>query len=141
MIDLPQSHKGFKADLSENDLAKIAVDIAYTIHSILGPGLLESVYESAFVFELEEKGIHYTRQQDVTVKYKTALLDKSFRTDIIMCNKLLVELKSVECLEKIHHKITLNYMKLTGLKLGLLINFNVNLIKDGIHRKINDGVV
>lgn len=123
--------------MTENELATIGVDIAYTIHTILGPGLLESVYESAFVYELEERGIPFNRQQDLNIIYKKAQLDKAFRTDIIMCDKLLVEIKSVESLEKIHHKITLNYMRLTGIKLGLLINFNINLIKEGIHRKVN----
>ncbi len=123
--------------MTENELATIAVDISYTIHSILGPGLLESVYEAAFAYELEEREIPYTRQQDLSIHYKKAILDKAFRTDIIMCDKFLVEIKSIESLEKIHHKIILNYMKLTGIKLGLLVNFNVNLIKDGMHRKVN----
>ncbi len=123
--------------MTENELATIGVDIAYTIHTILGPGLLESVYESAFVYELEERGISFTRQQDLKIMYKKAQLDKAFRTDIIMYDKLIVEIKSVESLEKIHHKILLNYKRLTGIKLGLLINFNVNLIKEGIHRKVN----
>jgi GxxExxY protein len=123
--------------MTENELAKVAVDIAYTVHTILGPGLLESVYESAFAFELEERGIPYTRQQELSIPYKTALLDKAFRTDIIIDKKLIVELKSVETLDKIHHKVTLNYMRLTGIKLGLLVNFNVELIKNGIHRKVN----
>ncbi len=123
--------------MTENELAKIAVDICYTIHTILGPGLLESVYESAFAYELDERGLPYTRQQELNIMYKKTTLDKAFRTDIIISNKLLVEIKSVELLEKVHHKITLNYMKLTGIKLGILVNFNVNLIKDGIHRKIN----
>jgi len=123
--------------MSENELARAAVDIAYTIHRILGPGLLESVYESAFVYELTERNFAYTRQQELPVRYKNALLDKAFRSDIIIDNKLLIEIKSVETLEKIHHKTTLNYMRLTGIKLGLLINFNVELIKDGIHRKVN----
>jgi GxxExxY protein len=123
--------------MTENELATIAVDISYTIHTILGPGLLESVYESAFAYELDERGIPYTRQQELNIMYKATTLDKAFRTDIIMCDKFLVEIKSVEALEKIHHKITLNYMKLTGIKLGILVNFNVNLIKEGIHRKVN----
>lgn len=123
--------------MTENELAKIAVDISFTIHSILGPGLLESVYESAFAYELDERKIPYTRQQELNIAYKTATLDKAFRSDIIMFDKLLVEIKSVEALDKIHHKIILNYMKLTGIKLGILVNFNVNLIKEGIHRKVN----
>ena len=123
--------------MCENELAKIAVDIAYTIHNILGPGLLESVYESAFAYELDERGIYYSRQQEMPVPYKTSKLDKAFRPDIIMEGKVLIEIKSVESLERMHHKIALNYLRLTGIKLGFLINFNVILIKDGIHRKVN----
>jgi GxxExxY protein len=123
--------------MTENELSKIAVDISYKIHTVLGPGLLESVYETAFAFELEKRNIAYSRQEKIPVKYGDVVLEGGFRADIIMCNKLLIELKSVEQLEKIHHKITLNYLKLTGIKLGLLVNFNVNLIREGIHRKIN----
>lgn len=123
--------------MNENELARIAVDIAYTIHTNLGPGLLESVYESAFAYELDERGIPYSRQQEIPVPYKGTTLDKAFRSDIIMDGKVLIELKSVETIERMHHKITLNYLRLTRLKLGFLINFNVILIKDGIHRKVN----
>lgn len=124
--------------MTENELAKIAVDIAFTIHNTLGPGLLESVYEAAFVYELAERKIPFTRQEEIAVRYKTTILEKAFRADIVMDSKLLIELKSVEAIDKIHHKTILNYMKLTGIKLGLLINFNVSLIKDGIHRKVNE---
>jgi len=123
--------------MSENELAAIAVDIAYKIHVALGPGLLESVYEAAFAYELEEQGLAFTRQQGITAKYGDARLDIGFRADIIIENKLLIELKSVETIDKIHHKTVLTYLKLSGIKLALLINFNVNLIKEGIHRKIN----
>ena len=122
--------------MTENELAKIAVDICYKIHSSLGPGLLESVYEAAFAYELEKREIAYTRPQGIVAKYEEVVLDVGFRADIIMENKLIVELKSVEHIEKVHHKTVLTYMKLKGIKLGLLVNFNVNLIKEGIHRKI-----
>lgn len=123
--------------MTENELATIAVDIAYKIHTTLGPGLLESVYESAFAYELEKSGIKYTRQQDIRTNYEDVVLDVGFRADIIIENKLLIELKSIEHIDKVHHKVVLTYLKLSGLKLGLLINFAVNLLKDGIHRKIN----
>lgn len=123
--------------MTENELATIAVDIAYKIHKTLGPGLLESVYEAAFAYELEKRGIAYTRQQGIVARYEEDVLDVGFRADIIMENKLLVELKSVENLDKVHHKTVLTYLKLTGIKLAILVNFNVNLIKDGIHRKIS----
>ena len=125
-----------KTTMTENELATIAVDICYKIHTILGPGLLESVYESAFAHELEKRSIAYTRQQGIVVKYDNTILDIGFRADIIMENKLIIELKSVEHMEKVHHKTVLTYMKLTGIKLAILVNFNVNLIKEGIHRKI-----
>ena len=122
--------------MTENELATIAVDISYKIHTTLGPGLLESVYEAAFAYELDKRGIAYTRQQGIIVKYEEAILDVGFRADIVMENKLIVEIKSVEHLEKVHHKTVLTYLKLTGMKLAILVNFNVNLIKEGIHRKI-----
>lgn len=122
--------------MTENELATIAVDIAYKIHKALGPGLLESVYEAAFAYELDKRGIAYTRQQGIVTMYEEAILDVGFRDDIIMENKLIVELKSIEHFEKVHHKTVLTYLKLSGIKLAIMINFNFNLIKDGIHRKI-----
>lgn len=122
--------------MTENELAAVAVDICYKIHTTLGPGLLESVYEAAFAFELEKRGIKYSRQQGIAANYEETVLDVAFRADIIMENKLVVEIKSVEHIEKVHHKTVLTYLKLTGIKLAILVNFNVNLIKDGIHRKI-----
>ncbi|WP_194975308.1 GxxExxY protein [Aquiflexum lacus] len=123
--------------MTENELAREAVDIAYQIHKYLGPGLLESVYEEAFAYELTERGIPFTRQEKVKIHYKNVVLDKGFRADIIMEDKLLIELKSCEKVDNVYHKITLTYMRLKGIKLGLLINFNVNLIKEGISRKVN----
>lgn len=122
--------------MTENECATIAVDICYKIHSTLGPGPLESVYEAAFAYELGKRNIPYTRQQGVVANYDNVVLDVGFRADIIMENKLIVEIKSIEHLEKVHHKIVLTYLKLTGIKLAILVNFNVNLIKEGIHRKI-----
>jgi len=123
--------------MNENELATIAVDICYKIHTTLGPGLLEIIYEEAFCYELEKRKIPYLRQPGIPVYYEGELLAIGFRADIIMGGKLLIELKSIEHLEKVHHKITLTYLRLTELKLGILVNFNVNLIKEGIHRKIN----
>ena len=127
--------------MTENELATIAVDICYKIHTTLGPGLLESVYEAAFVHELNKRNIVHTRQQGVAAVYDEVILDIGFRTDIIMENKLLVEIKSVERLEKVHHKTVLTYLKLTRIKLAILVNFNVNLIKEGIHRKIQGELI
>mgnify|MGYP006310353965 FL=1 len=122
--------------MKENELATIAVDICYNIHTELGPGLLESVYEAAFAYELERRGIEYTRQQGIPVNYKEVALDIGFRTDIIMENKLIIEIKSVVGIDKVHHKTVLTYLRLTGIKLAILVNFNVEMIKYGIHRKI-----
>jgi len=122
--------------MTENELATIAVDICFKIHNNLGPGLLESVYEAAFAHELDKRNIPYFRQQGIVANYENIVLDVGFRADIIMENKLVVEIKSVEHLEKVHHKTVLTYLKLTGIKLAILVNFNVNLIKDGLHRKI-----
>ena len=123
--------------MTENELATIAVDICYKIHTTLGPGLLESVYEAAFACELRKRKIPYLHQVDIPVYYEGELLDVGFRADIIMGGKLLIEIKSVEHLEEVHHKIVINYIKLTEIKLAILVNFNVNLIKEGIHSKIN----
>ena len=122
--------------MTENELATIAVDICYKIHTTLEPGLLESVYEAAFVYELEKREIPYQRQQGIIANYQDVILDVGFRADIIIEGKLIVELKSVEHLEKVHHKTVLTYLKLSGIKLAILVNFNVELIKDGLHRKI-----
>jgi len=122
--------------MTENELAAEAVDIAYQIHSSLGPGLLESVYEAAFALELERRQIFFERQKGIAAIYEGQDLGLGFRADLILERKLVIELKSVERIEKVHHKVLLTYLKLSNIKLGLLINFNVNLIKEGIHRKI-----
>lgn len=126
--------------MTENELATIAVDICYKIHTTLGPGLLESVYEAAFAKELEKRNIPYLRQPEIPVFYERDELGIGFRADIIMGGKLLIELKSVEHIEKVHHKTVLTYLKLTEIKLALLVNFNVSLIKEGIYRKINGDI-
>lgn len=123
--------------MTENELATIAVDICFKIHKELGPGLLESVYESAFAYELTMRQIPFTRQQGIHVHYLNVKMnDIGFRADIIMENKLLIEIKSVEALDKKVHKTVLTYMRFAEVKLAILVNFNVDLIKDGIHRKI-----
>jgi GxxExxY protein len=122
--------------MTENELAAIAVDICYKIHTTLGPGLLESVYEAAFVHELIKRDVLFERQSEIAAMYEGYVLDVGFRADIIMEDKLLIEIKSVESLERVHHKVVLTYLTLSGIKLAILVNFNVDLIKDGIHRKI-----
>jgi GxxExxY protein len=127
--------------MTENELATISVNIAYKIHTTLGPGLLESVYEAAFAHELKKINMPFTRQEGIAVMYDNEDMNLGFRADIIMENKLIIELKSIANIEKVHHKILLTYLKLTGIKLGLLINFNNELIKDGIYRKIQGTLI
>ena len=123
--------------MTENELAKIVIDLCFKIHKTLGPGLLESVYESALCYELDLLGIPYERQKDMPVPYRDTILDVGFRTDVIVESKLIVEIKSIENLLPVHHKIVITYLRIAEKKLGLLINFNVNLLKDGIFRKVN----
>ena len=123
--------------MNENDIGKIIVDIAVNIHQELGPGLLETVYEIIFCHELKENGLDFKKQVSIPIKYKGMEFKEGFRADIIVKNKVLIELKSVESLNKAYKKQVLTYLKLTGLKLGYLINFNEALMKDGIFRIIN----
>ena len=118
-------------------VAKEIVDIAFNIHTELGPGLFESVYEEVFCIELEKRGISYSRQHPIDIFYKEHRIEKAFRCDIFVDEKIMVELKSVEQIQKVHQKQLLNYLKLAGLSLGFLINFNEVLIKNGIQRIAN----
>jgi len=120
--------------MDENELSKIIVDCCYKVHTKLGAGLLESVYEEVLCFEIRKNNLLYKRQKSISVNYDELTLDIGFRADIIVNEKVIVEIKSVEQLAPVHHKQLLTYLKLTNLKLGLLVNFNVNLIKDGIKR-------
>jgi GxxExxY protein len=123
--------------MTENEVAKIVVDLCVKIHKILGPGLLESVYEAALMYELKKLGIPAQQQIDIPVEYDHLHLDIGFRADLIIDNKVIVELKSVETLLAVHKKQLLTYLKLSKFKLGLLANFNVDLMKDGITRIAN----
>ena len=117
-----------------NKLTGEVIGAAIEIHKILGPGLLESVYEKCLCRELELRNIPYENQQDLPVNYKGVDLDCGYRLDIIISNRLVVELKACDKLLPIHEAQLLTYLKLTGIKYGLLINFNVPLLKDGIKR-------
>ena len=134
------SRKGAKAQRkkSENELSRIVVDSCLKIHRSLGPGLLESVYEEALSYELTRNGLECKRQVGIPVVYERIEMDLGFRADIIVEDKMIVELKSVENIMPVHKKQLLTYLKLTGMKLGLLVNFNVELIKDGITRVVNN---
>jgi len=124
--------------MNENALSSTIVNCCYHIHKKLGPGLLESVYEEVLCYELLEAGLSYTRQTNIPVYYNELILEIGFRADIIVENKVIIELKSVESIAPVHKKQLLTYLKLTGLKLGLLVNFNEALIKDGIYRIVNN---
>jgi GxxExxY protein len=123
--------------MSENEISRIIVDVAYKIHIKLGPGLLESVYEAIMCHELIKRGLKVERQKPIPVIWDEIFLDIGFRSDLIVEDKVIVELKSVETLSKVHSKQILTYLKITNMKLGLLINFNEALIRDGIYRIVN----
>ena len=123
--------------MSENELSKIIVNCCYQVHVNLGPGLLESVYEEALAYELGAQDLLIKRQQGIPVVYKEVKLGLAFRPDLIVEDKVIIEIKSVETIAPVNQKQLLNYLKLTGMKLGLLINFNKALIRDGIQRVVN----
>ncbi len=125
-------------DMDENEIAKIVVNTAFKMHKELGPGLFESVYESILEYELStEHGLYIQRQPALPVVWKEINIDLGFKPDMIVERKIIIELKSVEKVMPVHYKQLQTYLKLTGLKLGLLINFNEALIKDGIKRIVN----
>jgi GxxExxY protein len=123
--------------LTENQIATVIVDAALKIHRALGPGLLESVYEATPAFELERRGLYVMTQQGMPVVYEGVELELGFRADIIVNSKVIVEVKSIEAFAPVHRKQLETYLRLTGMHLGLLINFNVELIKNGIQRVVN----
>ena len=123
--------------MTENAIAKEVVDAAYRIHTTLGPGLLESVYDAVLAYELARRGMRTVRQLPIPVIYENVRIDTGFRTDLIVEDKVIVEIKSVETLAPVHKKQLLTYLRLADKRLGLLINFHVMLIKDGITRIVN----
>ena len=123
--------------MTENEIAKQIVDAAYKVHTVLGPGLLESVYEAALAYELAKRGCQVERQKPLPVVYESVRLEEGFRADLVVGGKVIVELKSVETVAPVHKKQLLTYLKLTGLKLGYLLNFGEALMRDGITRTIN----
>lgn len=122
----------------ENKLSKHIVDAAFQVHVALGPGLLESVYEAVLAHELKKRGCRVIRQQPVPVIYETVHLEMGFRADLVVSGKVVVEIKSIEAISPVHLKQVRTYLRLMDKKLGLLINFNVDLIKDGIRRVVNN---
>jgi GxxExxY protein len=123
--------------LTENEIAKLAVDVCFKIHSQYGPGLFESVYEEIFCYEWQKTQVSFSRQHPVPLIHESIKMEAGFRADVIIDNKVVIEIKSIEALAPVHYKQLLTYLKLTDCKLGLLVNFNVAFIKDGIHRVVN----
>jgi GxxExxY protein len=123
--------------MTENAIAKEIVDAAFRIHTTLGPGLLESVYQTVLAYELGRRGLRAVSQQAIPVVYENVRIDTGFRADLVVEDKVIVEIKSVESLAPVHKKQLLTYLRLADKRLGLLINFQVALIKDGITRVVN----
>ncbi len=118
------------------DLATVLVDSAFKVHQALGPGLLESVYESCFCIELTNRRISYERQAQMSLVYEGVNVDGGFRLDLLVEKSIVVEIKAVEKLLPIHQSQVLTYLKLTNLRLGLLVNFNVQMFKQGVRRVV-----
>ena len=123
--------------MNENAIAKEIVDSAFRVHTALGPGLLESVYEAALAHELRERGLSVARQSPVPITYREMVFDEGFRADLVVAGRVIVELKSIERVAPVHKKQLLTYLRLSEKKLGLLINFGALRIKDGITRIVN----
>jgi GxxExxY protein len=124
-------------NMNINTLTGDIISAAIEVHKALGPGLLESVYEECLCHELEMRTIPYERQKELPIEYKGVKLSCGYRLDVLVSNRVILEIKSCESLERIHEAQLLTYLKLTGIKLGLLINFNVPVLKDGIKRIAN----
>ena len=123
--------------MNEEQLGKVVLDSAFHVHTVLGPGLLESVYEVAMVHDLRRRGVEVGQQVPIPVFFEGTKLEIGFRADLIVGRSVLVEIKSVEAVTPLFKKITLNYLKLVPLKLGFLINFNEEHLKDGITRIVH----
>ena len=123
--------------MTENELSYIIRGVIFKVYNTLGPGLLESVYVTALRFELDRQGVHVKREVPVPVYYGNEKLPIGFRLDLLVDKKVIIEVKSVAHLIEVHHKQVLTYLKLTNLKLAILVNFNVDNIQRGIFRKVN----
>jgi GxxExxY protein len=123
--------------MTENEIAKIIVDAAFQVHKRLGPGLLESVYEVILAHELKKRGLNVKRQVPVPIVFDEIKFNEGFRADLMVEEKVIVELKSVEKVSSVHKKQLLTYLRLADKRLGLLINFGTELIRDGISRVVN----
>ncbi len=124
--------------MTENEISYKIIGAAIELHKTIGPGLLESAYESALAFDLRELGLEVKQQVPMPFIYKGVKQDIGYRVDLIVENKVIIEIKSIEALAPVHYAQTLTYLKLSNLKLALLINFNSKLLKDNIHRIVNN---
>lgn len=123
--------------MTENEIAKEVVDAAYQIHTRLGPGLLETVYEVVLAYELRKRGLDVIRQQPIAIRWESVTFEEGFRADLIVEDKVIVELKSLEHVANVHKKQLLTHLRLADKRLGLLVNFGAELIKQGITRIVN----
>jgi GxxExxY protein len=123
--------------MTENEIGTICIETAIAIHRELGPGLMESVYELVMAHELKQRGLYVERQAPISISYKSMKFEEAFRADLLVAQRVLIELKSVENLIPAHRKQIQTYLRLTGMKLGYLLNFGEALMKDGIVRAVN----
>lgn len=123
--------------MTENEIANKVIGVAIDVHRQLGPGLLESAYKECLYYSINKTGLHAVKEKPMPLVYEAVMLDCGYRIDLLVENKLIIEVKSVEALHDIHLAQTLTYLKLGNYKLGLLINFNVVLLKEGIKRVVN----
>ena len=123
--------------ITEDEISKIVFEAALKVHKVLGPGLLESAYEECLFYELKKSNLKVEKQKPLPLVYEEVRLEVGYRIDIIIEDKFIVEIKSVEALNDVHLAQLLTYLRLTDCKLGLLINFNVKLLKNGVRRVIN----
>ena len=124
--------------MNENDLSKVILDCCFKIHRNLGPGLFESVYEQILAYELSVKNLNFERQKAIPLKYGEIMFEIGFRIDFFVENLVILELKSVESILPVHKKQLLTYLKITKCRLGFIINFNSELLKNGIIRIVNN---
>jgi GxxExxY protein len=124
--------------MHENDVSAVVLDAAIGVHRALGPGLLESVYEVALAHVLRQRGLRVARQVPISITFEGITFDEGFRADLIVENLVLIELKSLERVAPVHKKVVLTYLRLSGLRLGLLINFGAPVLKEGYDRVVND---
>jgi len=124
--------------MNENEVGRIIVDASIKVHRALGPGLFESVYERVLAYELSLREVRLEGQVEIPIKYDGIILERGFKADIVVENIVIIELKSVESILPVHKKQLQTYLKLSGCKLGFLLNFNANLMKDGITRCVNN---